>query len=106
MISFDEFKKLDMRVGKVEKVEEVSGSKNLYKMQVSFGDFTKQAVSSLRSYYMPEELEGKKFIFLTNLEPATFMGEKSEVMILCAEKNGKVICLTTEKDIEEGAVIT
>lgn len=105
MITFDEFKKLEMKVGRIEKVEDVKGSKNLYKLQVSFGNFKKQAVSGLKPYYKPEELEGKKFIFLTNLEPATFMGEKSEAMILAAEKDGKVIAIKPEKEIDEGAKI-
>ncbi len=105
MISFNEFKKMELKVGMVEKVEEILGSKNLYKLQVNFGGFSKQAVSGLKSYYKPEELQGKKFVFLTNLEPAVFMGQKSEVMILAAEKDGKVIAIKPEKDIGEGAKI-
>lgn len=105
MISFDEFKRLEMKVGRIEKVEEIPGSKNLYKLQVSFGEIHKQAVSGLKPYYKPEELLNKKFVFVTNLEPTTFMGEKSEVMILAAEKNEKVIAIQPEKDIEEGAKI-
>lgn len=105
MITFDDFKKVEMRVGKIENVEEVKGSKNLYKLMVSFGDSKRQVVSGVKPYYKPDDLEGKKFVFVTNLEHATFMGEKSEAMILAAEKDGKVIAIKPEKDIGEGAKI-
>lgn len=106
IIEFSDFEKLDMRVGKVLKVEDVPRTKKLYKIQVDLKDKQIQIVSSLKDYYTKEELEGKLIIVLTNLKPATFSGEKSEGMLLCAEYEDQCILLTPEKSIEVGAPIT
>jgi methionine--tRNA ligase beta chain len=105
-IEFSDFKKLDMRVGKVLTVEDVPRTKKLYKLQVDINDRKIQIVSSLKDYYTKEELEGKHIIVLTNLKPATFSGEKSEGMLLCAEYKDKCVLLTPEKEIECGAPVT
>jgi len=106
IIEFPDFEKLDMQVGKVVTVEDVPRTKKLYKMQVDLKDKKIQIVSSLKDYYTKEELEGKLIIVLTNLKPATFSGEKSEGMLLCAEYKDKCVLLTPEKPIEIGASIT
>ncbi|MCD6403029.1 MAG: methionine--tRNA ligase [Candidatus Aenigmarchaeota archaeon] len=106
VISFDEWKKVDIRVGKVLKVEDMPQTKKLYKLQVDFGELgVKQAVSGLKGYYKPEELEGKQFVFLVNLEPKKFFGETAEVMILAAVKDDKVVLIKPEREIENGARI-
>jgi methionine--tRNA ligase beta chain len=78
----------------------------LYKIIVDIGKKEIKIISSLADYYTIDELIGKKIIVLVNLEPAKFCGEISEGMLLCAEKDGKCILLTTEKDIEQGAKVT
>jgi methionyl-tRNA synthetase len=95
-----------MRVGKIVKVEDVPRTKNLYKMKVDLKGEQIQIVSSLKDYYKKEELEGKLIIVLTNLRPATFCGEESEGMLLCAEQGDQCVLLTPEKYIEPGAPIT
>ena len=60
MVSFKEFKNIKMRVGVVEKVEDIPQSDNLFKMQVDIGGDKKQAVAGLKKYYKPEEIKGKK----------------------------------------------
>lgn len=106
MISFKDFKKIELKVGTVEKVEEISGSKNLFKLKVNLGNEIKQAVAGLKGYYTPKDLEGKQFVFVTNLEPAKLMGELSEVMILAAVKKvgnkEEVVLIKPEKQIENG----
>ncbi|MBU7047806.1 MAG: methionine--tRNA ligase subunit beta [Theionarchaea archaeon] len=105
-IEFPDFQKLDMRVGKILHVEDVPRTKKLYKIHVDLQEKKIQIVSSLKDYYTAEELVGKLIIVLTNLKPATFSGEKSEGMLLCAEHDDKCILLTPEKPIEVGARIT
>ncbi|MBU7017504.1 MAG: methionine--tRNA ligase subunit beta [Theionarchaea archaeon] len=105
-IEFPDFQKLDMRVGKILHVEDVPRTKKLYKIEVDLEEKKIQIVSSLKDYYTAEELVGKLIIVLTNLKSATFSGEKSEGMLLCAEHNDKCILLTPEKPIEVGARIT
>lgn len=105
-IEFPDFEKLDMRVGRIVKVEDVPRTKKLYRIQVDLKDRRIQIVSSLKDYYNAEELEGKLIIVLINLKPATFCGEKSEGMLLCAEYKDQCVLLTPEKPIEVGAPIT
>ncbi len=106
VIEFPDFKKLDMRVGKILKVEDISKAKKLYKIQVDLKERQIQIVSSLKDYYTKEELEGRLIIVLTNLKPTTFYGEQSEGMLLCAEYTDTCVLLTPEKPIEVGAPIT
>jgi methionine--tRNA ligase beta chain len=105
MLSFNDFKKLEMRVGTVKKVLEIPNSKKLLKMQVDIGGTLKQVIAGIKGYYKPEELEGKQFVFVTNLEPAKLMGELSEIMILAAVEGDKVILIKPEKEINNGAII-
>ena len=105
-ISFQEFKKLDMRVGKVLEAEQIPGSRNLIRMIVDFGTEKRQAVAGLLRWYKPEDLVGKKYAFLLNLERRKFMGVESQCMILAAEDSrGNVVTLQPEKDIEVGSRI-
>lgn len=105
MITFNDFKKMEMKVGTVKKVEELPNSKKMIKMQVDIGGTLKQVVAGIKGYYKPEELQGKQFVFVTNLEPAKLMGELSEIMILAAVKGDKVVLVKPEKEIDNGAVI-
>jgi methionine--tRNA ligase beta chain len=106
MISIDEFKKIELRVGKIEKVEEISGSKNLYKLIVDFGNEKRQIVSGIKKYYKPEDLIGKQFVFITNLEHAKIMGEVSEGMILAAVNGKDVVLIKPEREVSNGSKIS
>jgi len=106
-ISFEEFKRLDIRVGTVTAAERVRRSEKLYKILVDLGPLgTRQTISSLVGYYEAEELVGKRITFLVNLKPAKFAGEVSQGMLLAAESDGKLALLTTDREIESGARIT
>ena len=105
-ISFKEFQKLDIRVGKVSKADQIPGARNLVKMIIDFGTEKRQAVAGLLKWYKPEDLVGRKFAFMLNLERKKFMGVESQAMILAAEDDkGNVVCLQPEKDIAEGSKI-
>ncbi|MEM3579734.1 MAG: methionine--tRNA ligase subunit beta [Candidatus Bathyarchaeia archaeon] len=105
-ITFEEFQKLDMRVGKVLEANQIPGSRNLIRMIVDFGTEKRQAVAGLLQWYKPEDLIGKKFAFILNLQRRKFMGVESQCMILAAEDDkGNVVVLQPEKDITEGSKI-
>ncbi len=107
IVSFDDFKKIDMRTGTIIEVERVPNTRKLYKIRVDLGERgVKQTISSLVGYYTKEELLNKRVIFLGNLEPAIFAGETSEGMLLAAEINDKVVLLTTDQEIDNGARVT
>jgi len=108
-ISIDDFKKVDMRVGKIILVEKIPNRDKLYKLQVDIGEEKpRQIITSLVPYYSAEELLGKYIIVLTNLQPAKFAGEISEGMLLAAETedHSKCVILTVDKEIGVGTRIS
>jgi methionine--tRNA ligase beta chain len=105
-ISFDEFQKIDLRIGKIIEALAVPESKKLIKILVDFGSEKRQAVAGLLKYYKPEELVGKKCVFLLNLQRRMLAGLESQCMVLAAEDEaGNVTVLQPEKDLVEGSKI-
>lgn len=105
-ISFEEFQKIDIRTGKIINATQISGSKNLIKISVDFGDIKKQSVSGLLRWYKPEELVNKMGVFVLNLKSRKVMGIESQCMILAAEDSkGDVVILQPEREIETGSKI-
>jgi methionine--tRNA ligase beta chain len=105
-ITFNEFQKIDLRIGKIIEASAVPESKKLIKILVDFGSEKRQAVAGLLKYYKPEELVGKKCVFLLNLQRRMLAGLESQCMILAAEDEaGNVTVLQPEKDIVEGSKI-
>jgi methionine--tRNA ligase beta chain len=106
-VSFEEFQKLDLRLGKIMEADQIPGSRKLIKLMVNFGTEKRQAVAGLLQWYQPEDLVDKKCLFLLNLQKRTIMGVESQCMILAAEDNkGDVTVLQPEKDIAEGSKIS
>lgn len=105
-ISFDGFKKLDLRVAIVEQAERVEGSDKLLKLLVDDGQGERQLVAGIGQYYAPEELVGRRIVIVANLEPKTLMGFESQGMLLAAEseKLGPVL-LMPDKDIPAGSKV-
>jgi len=106
-ISFEDFKRIDARVGTVTLVERVPRTEKLYKILVDLGPLgVRQTVSSLVGCYEPDELKGKRVVFLYNLRPTKFAGEVSQGMLLAAEQDSKLALLTTDREIPNGARVT
>jgi methionyl-tRNA synthetase len=103
-VSFNHFGDMDLRIGKVESVEEHPNADKLYKVKVDVGEMVLQTCAGLKNFYEPKELEGRKVVVLANLEPAELRGEKSECMMLAAESDDgeTVSLLTTDKEMEIG----
>lgn len=105
-ISFEHFSKIDLRIGKIVKIEKVPKSKDLYKISIDIGEGElKTAVAGIRQYYSLEELKGQQLVVVVNLEPKKIFGIESQVMILAAENEKKVVFLKPEKTIETGSKI-
>jgi len=83
MISIDDFRKVEMRAGKIISAEAVDSSEKLLRLSVDFGEENKrQVISGIAKFASPEELVGTTCVFVTNLEPREIMGLKSEAMIM------------------------
>ena len=105
-ITFDDFVKVQLRVGKIIACEPVPKSNKLLKETVEFGEETRTVVSGIAKHYSPEEMVGKKVVFVTNLAPRKVCGILSEGMILAAEdENGNLSLIVPEKDVPSGTCL-
>ena len=105
-ISYDDFAKLQFRVGKIIACEEVPKSKKLLCSKVQVGSQVLQIVSGIKQHYSAAEMVGKRVMVLANLKPATLAGIVSEGMLLCAEDSeGTLSLMTPEKAMPAGAEI-
>lgn len=104
-IAFDDFEKLDIRVGKVLKCEKVPKSSKLLRFELECGSETRQILSGIAKFCKPEEMIGKNVLFIANLPVRKIMGLESCGMILSAEHGEELRVLTTLGDIHSGAVV-
>jgi methionyl-tRNA synthetase len=107
LIEYEDFAKLDIRVGKVLLAEPIKKSKKLLRIEVDIGEEKpRQLVAGMASYYTPEELVGKRVIVLANLKPTKLCGVESNGMMLAADNGGEIVAaLMPDKDIEPGSKI-
>ena len=84
-VAFDDFAKMDIRIGEIVAAEKMEKSKKLLKLQVNDGFVTRTILSGIAEHFAPEDLLGKQVTFLANLAPRKMMGIESEGMILMAE---------------------
>lgn len=99
-IAFEDFLKMDFKIGQVLECEKIKKSNKLLKSKVKIGDKIVQIVSGIANYYTPEEMVGKRVVVLTNLKPAKLCGEISEGMILAASDNNNNLKIITVEDSE------
>ena len=86
-ISFDDFKKTELRIGQIKSAEAVEGSEKLLKLTVDFGEAgERQILSGIAKTYTPESLVNVRAAFVFNLEPRKLMGIESQRVILTAER--------------------
>ena len=103
-VSFEEFSKMDLRVGKIIKAERVAGSKNLIRMLIDVGESeNRQAVAGIAQHYSPQEIEGKQVAVIANLKPRRMFGIESNVMILAAEDENTVSILLSDRPVNVGS---
>ncbi len=105
-ISFDDFSKIELRVGTVLEAEEVEGSEKLIKLKVDLGEEApRQILAGVKQWYEPEDLLGKQVVVIVNLEPRVMMGLESQGMMLAADSPDGPLFLTVPKEVPPGAII-
>ena len=109
-INFSDWQKLDIRVAKILKVEEIEGADKLYKLSVDLGkELGKRTlVAGIKPYYKKEDLIDKQIIVIVNLEPRKMKGLESQGMLLAAGSKGEDICIliSPEKHAKPGLKIS
>ncbi|MDA9886388.1 methionine--tRNA ligase [Flavobacteriaceae bacterium] len=102
-ITFDDFSKLDLRVGTITAAEKVKKAKKLLQLQVELGNETRTIVSGITESFSPEEVVGQQVTVLTNLAPRTIRGVESQGMLLMSENTeGKMVFISPDKGGENG----
>ena len=104
-ITYDDFAKLDLRVAKILTCEKVPKSKKLLKFTISIGLEERTVVSGISQYYEPDQMIGKKVIYLANLAPKKIMGVESSGMILSASDWEDNLEVTNIESLREGSTV-
>ena len=118
MISFDDFKKLEMRVGKIIAAEKIEGSDKLLKLEVDFGltsqvlpdgkilevEAKRQIIAGIGKFYEPENLLGKECPFVFNLGTKIIKDIESQGMILCVDDEGPAL-IHPDKQVSPGSIV-
>jgi len=105
MINFDDFQKLDIRVGTIVDAEPVPETDKLLKLTVDLNKETRTLVAGIGDVYQPEDIKGKQVPILTNLEPRTIRGIESRGMILAVDMNNDIALLHPDKKVVNGSKI-
>lgn len=107
MISFDEFKKLDIRIGKIVVAEKIPESEKLVKLLIDLGEpEPRQIVAGIGiAYSDPSVLIEKEIPVIANLEPKTFLGHTSFGMLLAADKEGSPVLLHPAEEVPPGSIV-
>ena len=104
-ISYDDFKKLDLRVAEILKVEKISGKTKIVKGEIDLCDETRDVIIGGAEFYEPDDLIGKTVIVVANLEPKKMAGVESNAMLLAADINDKPFWLTVDSEVPSGTKI-
>ena len=105
-ISYDDFSKMDIRVGTILEAEKVAKTKKLLKLTVDTGIDKRTIVSGIAEYYKPEEIIGRQVSVLVNLAPKNLKGIESRGMILMAENlDGSLSFVSPDKLLKNGSVV-
>jgi methionyl-tRNA synthetase len=106
MVTFEQFSKLDIRLGRVTKAEKVEGATKLVKLFVDVGSGDeRQVVAGIADSYSAEQLVGRTIVVVANLEPATIRGVESQAMLLAADGGDSVALVVPDQDFPPGTKV-
>ena len=105
MVSFEEFKKLEIRIAKVLEIKEHPNADKLFILKIDTGEKQKQIVAGIRNLYKKEDLLGKQIVVIDNLEPVTIRGVSSEGMLLAAQGDDTISVLIPDRSIKTGTKV-
>ncbi|MBI4565087.1 MAG: methionine--tRNA ligase subunit beta [Planctomycetes bacterium] len=106
MITIDDFRKLDLKIGKILEVADHTNANKLYVIKVDVGGEVRQLVAGIKPYYQPGDLVGKSVVVVANLQPALLRGVESQGMLLAAHGNETVSILTPLRELPPGSKVS
>jgi methionine--tRNA ligase beta chain len=105
-LPFEDFTKIDLRIGRIIDAQRVNGTKKLVKLKIDIGGQTKQSIAGLGEHYSPEGLKSKIVVVVTNLKQRKIFGLDSEVMLLAALDGQEVSVIQPDKPVSAGSKVT
>jgi methionyl-tRNA synthetase len=107
MLTIDEFKKMDLRIGKILSVEDHTNANKLYVIKVDIGGGeVRQIVAGIKPFYPKEALAGKCAVVICNLQPAKLRGVESQGMLLAAHGGDAIVVLAPEREVPAGSKVS
>ncbi len=106
-VTFDDFKKIDLRVAEIKTCEDIPGADKLYRLTIDVGE-ERTIVAGIKQHYTKEELVGKKIVVITNLEPRTIRGIIAHGMLLAASSPDQtsVVLVGPDRNIPSGSTVS
>ena len=105
MITFEEFKKLEIKVARIKDVKDHPNADKLYVITIELGDIIKQIVAGIRNFYKKEDLIGREIVVVNNLEPAILRGVESQAMLLAAQDDKGISIIVPDREVKIGSII-
>ena len=105
MVTIDEFRKLELKIGEIKEVSDHPNADRLYVMTVDIGDKTKQLVAGIKGSYAKEDLVGKQVVVVDNLEPALLRGVESQGMLLAASDTLGIVIVSPLRKVALGSIV-
>ncbi len=105
LITYEDFKKIDLRIAKILGAGRVENSEKLIQLQIDLGSEKRQIVAGIGKFYNPEDLINKQIVVVANLEPRKLMGEESQGMLLAASDEDQISLLIPDQEIPTGAIV-
>jgi len=105
-VSIGDFKKIDIRIGKIVEVTEHPDATRLLVLKVDIGSGVCQVVAGIKNSYAPESLIGKSVVVVCNLQVANIRGIDSEAMLLATKTDKEIILLVPDKEAPQGSVVS
>lgn len=105
MVTFEEFKKLELKIAQIKEVNDHPNADKLYVITIDLGNKTKQVVAGIRGSYKKEDLVGKQVVVVDNLEPAVLRGVESQGMLLAASDAEGICIISPERKVKLGSMV-
>ena len=103
MVSFEEFKKLELKVATIKNAQAHPNADKLYVLTIDVGASEKTIVAGIKAFYKPEDLIGRRIIVVNNLEPTQIRGVVSEAMLLAAQDEKGISVISPDRDVPPGS---
>ena len=105
MASYEDFKKLELRIAKIKEAKDHPNADRLYVLTIDLGDKTKQIVAGIKNYYRKEDLVGREVVVIDNIDPVMLRGVESQGMLLAASDDKGMAIIAPDKEMKLGSIV-